>query len=146
MTIPTIVPCEYVGKNQIGDFAWMIEQDVYANSLFVFNDKLELMNKNAFGNGNAWVRKYTINNPQMTRPQAANVPVASIHTGGFQTLDTTTLNAIDAAVAVIHNLVHTHTYDTLYFAAKNDHKIATDNYNVSSDVRNYITSAIQNLA
>jgi hypothetical protein len=143
--VPPIIPCRFVAKGQIGDFAWML-QTTYENSLLIFNDTIENINSHKIGNGNTWARRYTVNNPDIILPLAANIPVASIRTGGYTTLDTITQANIDAAIDRISTLINAHTYDNIYFAALNDDKIATANYTVSSTVRNYITSAINNLS
>jgi hypothetical protein len=142
---PPIVPCKFVAKNQEGDFAWMIQQEMYDNCFFIFNDQIEFLHSYRRGNGNSWIRPHTINNPEIIRPRSANVPVASIKTGGFTALNTKTINCINSSITRIQNIINEHDYDTIYFAALDDDKIAISNYTVASAVRNYITSAIMNL-
>lgn len=143
--VPPIVASKFITKGQPGDFSWMIQQDIYKDALFIFNDNIESINSYKRGNGNAWIRAHTINNPEKIRPQAANLPVASIRRGGFTALDTKTQDYIDTAIQRIQTIIDNHEYETIYFAAANDNKIATNNYTVASSVRDYITSAINSL-
>lgn len=142
---PPIIASIFHTKGEIGDFSWMIQQDLYKDVLFIFNDSIEFTNSYKRGNGNAWIRAHTINNPEETRPQAANIPVSSIRTGGFSALDTKTQNYIDESIQKIQTIINNHVYETIYFAAESDNKIATNNYVVASSVRDYITSAIHSL-
>jgi hypothetical protein len=142
---PPKVPVQFVAKGEYGDFAWMIQQHEYVNALFVFSDVIEFMDSMDWSNGNAWIRPHTMNNPEIIIPQAANVPIGSIHHGGFSSLDTATQEYIDDAIEKIQTLSDTDNYNVIYFAADDDNKIAVNNYIVSPTVRNYITSAINNI-
>ena len=140
-----IIPSVYTSKYTIGDFPWMIQQTLYKNSLFIFDERIEFINSYKVGNGNAGVRPYSINNPEIIKPLAAGIPLASIKKGGFSSMSGANKAYIDDAINSIKTILGNFEYDNIYFAARNDNKVAISNYAVSADVRNYITQQINDL-
>lgn len=140
-----IIPCEFTTKGAYGDFPWMIEQLLYENCFFIFDDRIEFINSYKTGNGNAGVRPYTINNPEIIIPLAAGIPLASIKKGGFTSLSANKAS-IDTAFNTIKNIFNNNTYNNVYYPVRQDGKIATSGYVVSDDVRTYITEQIELLS
>lgn len=100
-----------------GDFAWMIEQPKYAQSLFIFNDNETQFkafhakdpNGLSAGGGNAIIRPYQAG----AHPRAAGIPTGD--GTGYQHLDTHVRGIIDEAIAYIKKLLESGRYDEIVF-------------------------------
>ena len=91
-------------RNKVGDFSWMIKQQQYNKTLFIYNDDIESRNKYHKGGGNAIIRPYNQYNPRIKIPRSVGIPTGSLKTGGFTTLDDVTKKFIDDSIEDIENI------------------------------------------
>ncbi len=140
-----IIKSQYKSRGTTGDFAWMINQPEYANTLFVFNDNEKQFR--AFlkgdpsgvmdGGGNAGIRSYQGHTPR----RAAGIPTGD--GGGYSELSEHVKSTIDLAVAEIKTLLDSGLYDQLVFsynAEKNT--LGTGIFNCAREVTDYIMNQI----
>ena len=110
----------FSGGGKAGDFGWMIQQEKYARTLFVYNDNEEQFD--AFrrgdrpsgcsvGGGNGVIRPYQC----LTPPKAIGVPTGSRGVG-YTDLAGHAKTKIDQAIASIRTLAETGNYDTVLFS------------------------------
>lgn len=147
---PNIVPVEYYKRGEYGDFEYMIKDDEYENSLFIFNDNVQDHCTNRKGAGNAVIRPY--NKYGLEYPRSAGIPTGyrRERNGGFKTLTPEVKEIIDSAIQEIRELAAEHGYDTIYFSAdppvgKNRPLLGTRIFIIGDDVKQYITDQIYSL-
>jgi hypothetical protein len=141
----TLLPSVFIGRNMIGDFAWMIKLPEFDDCLFVFNDDVEHVTSYEKGWGNAVIRPYSRNNPDTITPRAAGIPTGSRRAGGFQSLNPEVKSIIDTAVADIGNLIREHKYTRLVYSANPDGTLGTGLFKVGKDVKSYILGSLTGL-
>ena len=139
------------GPRRDGDFGWMIEQDDYADALFVFNDNEEQFlafvkdpggdRGCSAGGGNAVIRPWRCADP----PRAAGVPTGTLQAGGYPALTPETRAVIDDALGRIGALVATGRYRRLFYSASPHGGLGTGIFAVGDDVREYIVSGLKGL-
>lgn len=141
----------YDRPGEYGDFAWMIEQDEYRDSLFVFNDNEEQFL--AFrtdprpswacteGGGNAVIRPYQCQDP----PRAAGIPTGSSGRG-YGHLDDHVRSMIDRAISEIGELVEAGRYERVFFSSDGAGGLGTGIFEVAEDVKRYIVDSLKNVA
>ena len=147
-----VIPVTYVGKNEIGDFEWMIRQPKLAeNSLFIFNDNVEDHLSSGFGMGNAAVRPYNRHGRYSSLPRSVGIPTGySRRAGGFTGLTPEIRKIIDDSIDEIRRLVIKHGYRRIFFSAdstKPGHRpqIGTSIFKVNPEVISYITDSLYEL-
>ena len=99
----------FLGKNQRGDFNYMIGQEQYKNALFIYNANfIDVTSSDpASGGGSACIQPYTYKKKE--RPQAVGIPTGwSTFTGGFQTLNVYTKNAIECGFGHAQCILQNH--------------------------------------
>ena len=141
-----IIPSIFEKLNQDGDFLWMIKSNKYKNYLFIFNDNIEskfLYNK---GGGNAIIRPYTSNNPNIIVPSAIGIPTGSYENGGFSLLNEKTKQYIDESILEIRKLILKYKYSGVIYSSDKNGIIGCGIFDVNKDVRNYITNKIYTLS
>jgi hypothetical protein len=147
-----VIGSVFAGRDQAGDFAWMIAQPGYAAALFVFNDNEEEFRGHQRharsgacrpGGGNAVIRPYQCQLP----PRAAGVPTG-VEGHGYQQLDEHTREVIDDALREIAELVATGQFDELYFSASpsDPGDLGTGIFSVAPAVRRYIVNGLRALS
>ena len=145
MTIK-IIPTQFTKRNQYGDFKWMIQQEEYKKALFIYNDDIESVMSYKNSKGNACIREYNSNNPNIELPKSAGIPTGSRKKQeGFQVLDTKTKEYIDMALEKIKELIQKYTYDTLYYSANSEGLIGSKIFKPCDEVIVYITNKIREL-
>jgi hypothetical protein len=145
-----VIGSQFAGAGRSGDFAWMIEQDEYADALFVFNDNEEQFRAYqrdrtggagcSRGGGNAVIRPYRCADP----PRAAGVPTGA-HGGGYSALTDDVRGVIDDAFAVIGELLATGRYARVFYSADADGGLGTGIFTVADDVKAYIVDKLRAL-
>ena len=131
-----------------GDFAWMIEQPKYAQSLFIFNDNETQFN--AFhanqptglyaGGGNAVVRPFQGG----SHPRAAGIPTGD--GAGYQHLSAHVKGIIDQALDYIENLLKSGRYNEIVFCTDpTGQTIGTGIFNTAPAVTNYIFQGLMGI-
>ena len=145
-----VIGSQFAGGGREGDFAWMIEQDEYADALFVFNDNEEQFRAYerdrtggagcSRGGGNAVIRPYRCADP----PRAAGVPTG-VHGGGYGELTDAVRAVVDDAVAVIEELLASGRYARVFYSAGADGGLGTGIFTVADDVKAYIVDRLRAL-
>jgi hypothetical protein len=145
-----VIGSQFAGGGRDGDFAWMIEQDAYADALFVFNDNEEAFR--AFqrdrtggagcsrGGGNAVIRPFRCADP----PRAAGVPTGA-HGRGYDRLTDDVKGVIDDAFDVIEELLASGRYARVFYSAGAGGGLGTGIFNVAGDVKAYIVDRLRAL-
>lgn len=139
--------CVFIGRNQIGDFNYMIKQPEYKNSLFIFNDNIECFDKSSScycsaGGGNAVIRPYKCK----SQPQAYGIPTGSLSTGGFLNLSSNNAKQfIDQAISEISTLLSKFKYDYIFYSSDSTGLLGHGIFAIGSDVVNYVTCQIHSL-
>jgi hypothetical protein len=148
--VTQVIGSQFAGAGRDGDFAWMIEQDAYADALFVFND-----NEEAFrayerdrtggagcsrGGGNAVIRPYRCADP----PRAAGVPTGA-QGRGYGELTDAVKGVIDDAFAVIEELLASGRYARVFYSADAQGGLGTGIFTVAGDVKAYIVDRLRAL-
>ena len=151
MLLVQIIGAVFSGRGQVGDFAWMITQQEFGDSLFVFNDN-EVQFR-AFradpsggagcspGGGNAVIRPYRCQHP----PRAAGVPTGD--SAGYSRLDPHARGIIDEALSVIADLLATGQYRRLFYSAdaRDPDLLGTGIFDVGEDVRRHVVARLKAL-
>jgi hypothetical protein len=144
--VPKVVGSVFEGFRQEGDFAWMIKQPQYADTLFIFNDNVEQFQKFLVGTearkrglGNAVIRPYRHHDP----PRAAGIPTGSLLRGGFISLTVDAKYLIDRAFEVIGELVETGRYSQMIYSDDGFGGLGTGIFMVGKDVKDYIVRGLK---
>lgn len=135
----------YEGRGKLGDFSWMVNQEEYKNSLFIFNDNIECHFRDNAGSGNAIMRKYN-RYSKLEIPRSAGIPTGSLSKDGFTELNDEVKFIVKASIQEIKDLISKYKYDTIYFSKdKNKDLLGTAIFEVNEDVLKYITKKIKKL-
>jgi hypothetical protein len=135
------------GRNQEGDFAWMITRPEYADALFVFNDNEEQWaahrrNEPAgfvAGGGNAVIRPYQRDG------RAIGIPTGA-HGNGYRLLTDHVRSVIDMAIAGIGELLTSGRYKRVIYSAANESgELGTGIFQVADDIKRYIVKKLNEL-
>jgi hypothetical protein len=138
-----VVPCAFTGPGQVGDFAWMIAQPEWADTIFVFNDNAECFAASlrgepagfGAGGGNAVIRP-------ARGARSAGIPTGDLATGGYQALTPTVRAVIDSAVHVLAEMVAATGARRVAYSADQDGALGTGIFTVGEDVRTYIVGRL----
>lgn len=140
----------FSGVGQAGDFRWMIEQDEYADALFIFNDNeeqfLAFMQDHsstfgcAAGGGNAVIRPYRCRKP----PHAAGIPTG-VAGSGYEGLAESAKTHIDSAMDHIRSLLAASEYRRVIYSGDRAGSLGTGIFSVGPDVKNYIVEQLESL-
>ena len=131
-----------------GDFGWMIEQDQYARSLFIFNDneaQFKEFHANdpsglLAGGGNAIIRPYQKGVP----PRAAGIPTGD--GVGYKQLDAHVKDVIDKALEHIEKLLASGDYDEIIYSYDSvENTLGSGIFEIDIEVRNYIFQALEKI-
>jgi hypothetical protein len=147
-----VIGSVFTGRGKPGDFAWMIEQADYADTLFVFNDNEEqfLAHRRdptdprgcVRGGGNAAIRPYRCTDPV----RAAGVPTG-VGGAGYAGLTEENRRVIDDAVGVVRDLVRSGNHRrVIYSAADASGRLGTGIFEVGDDVKTYIVDRLRSLS
>ena len=124
-----------------GDFAWMIEQPKYAQSLFIFNDNETQFkafhakdpNGLSAGGGNAIIRPYQAG----AHPRAAGIPTGD--GTGYLVLDNHVKGVIDQAINYIKKLLASGNYNEIVFCTDQaGGTLGAGIYSIACEVKDYI--------
>jgi hypothetical protein len=147
MAAVNVIGSQFAGPGRSGDFAWMIEQDAYADALFVFNDNEEQFRAYeqdraggagcSRGGGNAVIRPYRCAEP----PRAAGVPTGA-HGRGYAELTEAVAGAVDDAFAVIDELLASGRYARVFYSADAGGGLGTGIFTVADEVKVYIVDQL----
>jgi hypothetical protein len=143
-----VVGVVFNGSGKYGDFAWMIEQSSYQDSLFVFNDNEAQYKEHrdhpgqrnsngcAPGGGNAIIRPYQCRKP----PRAAGVPTGP----NYEKLTPSTAQIIEQAVENICQIVRAEKYRQVFYSATDENgDLGTSTFVVGDDVKRYIVEQLK---
>jgi hypothetical protein len=131
-----------------GDFGWMIEQEQYARSLFIFNDneaQFKEFHANEpsgllAGGGNAIIRPYQGGE----RPRAAGIPTGD--GVGYKQLDAHIKDVIDMALEHIEKLLASGNYDEIIYSYDSvENTLGSGIFDIDIEVRNYIFQALEKI-
>lgn len=147
-----VIGSVFKGRDRIGDFGWMIQQPEFQDALFIFNDNEEQFlehqrNPNsafgcAPGGGNAVIRPYQC---QSSPPRASGIPTGK-QGSGYSNLTPEVQQVINLAIQGIVKLLETGRYQRAFYSAANDQgELGTGIFQVSSDVKDYITQQLKSL-
>ena len=140
-----IIPIIYNGENKYGDFKWMIKNIEYKDSLFIFNDNIESKYSYKNGLGNAIIRSYNVNNPNINIPLSAGIPTGSLKYNGFDSLSDKNKKYIDDSINIIKELILKYKYKRIYYSAESNGLLGQSLFKVNSEVVKYITNQIHEL-
>lgn len=124
-----------------GDFAWMIEQPKYAQSLFIFNDNETQFkafhakdpNGLSAGGGNAIIRPYQAG----AHPRAAGIPTGD--GTGYLVLDSHVKGVINQAINYIKKLLASGNYNEIVFCTDQaGETLGAGIYSIACEVKDYI--------
>ena len=135
----------YKGRNQYGDFHWMIQQEKYDDILFIFNDNEEHHHTNNKGCGNAIIRQYNKYNMSLSRPRSAGIPTGTLKYGGYNELNDHVKKQIDSAIDEIKDICKKYNYTKLCYSSEKNGMLGTGIFVVDINVLVYITTKILEL-
>ena len=133
---------------EFGDFAWMINQKDYKNSLFIFNDNEEDHSTPNKGGGNATIRPYNKYGYQargLPQPRSAGISTGTLGKG-YISLSDDVKSYIDGCVREIKDLLRRHQYDSIYFSIDGNEELGTGIFKVDKKVKEYIKTQILSLS
>jgi nitrous oxidase accessory protein NosD len=140
-----VIGISYEGSGKLGDFSWMVNQEEYKNSLFIFNDNIECHFQYNAGSGNAIMRKYN-RYSNLEIPKSAGIPTGSLTKNGFTELSDEVKYIINSSIQEIKDLISKYNYDTIYYSKDKDKDlIGTSIFKVNENVLKYITKNIKEL-
>lgn len=129
-----------------GDFTVMIQQEQYADALFVFNGNVEddMALPPSRGGGSAVIRPYMTNEAGM---RAASIPTGWSTGIAFADIDDQTKMVIDLALERICTVVHVRKYQRVLFPCDPDDTtcIGTAIFSLPPRVLKHINSGLQSL-
>ena len=140
-----IIPINYSGRNKYGDFTFMITKPEYQDSLFIFNDNIESKRSYRNGLGNAAIRSYNKNNPNIDVPRSAGIPTGSLKYKGFKSLTLQNKKYIDDALCIIKELILKYKYKRIFYSAEKNGQIGQSLFKLGDDIVMYITEEIHKL-
>lgn len=145
-----VIGSVFLGHNQDGDFGWMLQQETYSDSFFVFNDNQEQYQEHrknpkssygcAAGGGNASIRPYQCEDP----PRAGGVPTGA-NAEGYASLTPEVKQIIDEAVATIKQTCDEHGYKRLFYSSDGHGSLGTRIFGPGNDVKAYIVQQLEAL-
>jgi len=151
----TIKGSIYSGEGREGDFGWMMGQDQYKKTLFIFNDNEEEYDAYTAlipsqlkpnvegcvaGEGNAIIRPQRCVDPK----RALGVPTGR-GGEGYESLDDGAKDRIDGSIKAIRDLVSNGDYDTVIFSQDaHEETLGTGIYQVAPAVKKYIFDSLVN--
>ena len=139
----------FTGKGKDGDFEWMIKQDEYARSLFIFNDnetQFKAFHANqpaglSGGGGNAVIRPFQGG----AHPHAAGIPTGD-GGEGYQQLNAHVMGVIDEALGYIKNLLKSGRYNEIVFSTDSTGQtMGSGIHDIAPAVKNYIFQGLMGL-
>ena len=148
----------FAGAGKDGDFKWMMSQDQYKKTFFVFNDNEEQFDAYQAmvspvkaidkantgcqaGSGNAAIRPQQCEDPA----NAAGVPTGKDRKG-YEKLDDAVKDKVKKAIAWIRESVAAGDFDTVVFSqARNAATLGSGTYQVAKEVRDYIFNSLLEL-
>ena len=143
-----ILPSVFNGGGKDGDFDWMIQQDQYKKTFFIFNDNVtqfEIHQRDpedstgcATGGGNAIIRPYQCKTP----PQAGGIPTGPNYSG----LTSDVKSKIDQSIKSIKNGILAGDYNQVAYSSNGKGGLGTSIFKVPEDVKSYIIEQINSLA
>ena len=137
---------KFVKRGIFGDFDFMCNQDIYNNSLFIFNDNEEQHNTCISGGGNAIIRKYNKYNKNLCKPKSTGIPTGNFQNGGFKELTDEVICVINNSINEIKELLNLYNYENIYFSVGNNRLLGTSIFNVDINVLEYINTMILSLS
>lgn len=140
-----IIGTRFTGKNKYGDFEWMCNQELYSDSLFIFNDNEEYHETCKQGLGNAVIRKYNKYNKKLLKPRSAGIPTGTLKFKGYNSLTPRVKKIIDSSINEIRDLLDKYEYDNIYYSVGTNGKLGMSLFVVAEDVIDYIDSQINKL-
>ena len=145
-----LIPTSFIGNDTYGDFDWMIDQDTYGDSLFLFNENVESL-YNGYqrrGKGNAVIRPYRYCKPSKALP----IPTGYIGInkegwrGGFRKLDLNTKTHIDFAFDLIKDRLQDGDVNRVFYSSNgSNERLGTSIFRVNEDVIDYIMVKLDQL-
>jgi hypothetical protein len=146
-----VVGLTFVGRGLYGDFSWMIEQDQYKDSLFIFNDNegQYIAHRDnpgetegigcAPGAGNSVIRPYQCCVP----PRSAGIPTGP----NYESLKPNVKAIIDDAIKRVKDIVATQGYSRVFYSAANANgELGTGIFHVGEAVKSYIVRQLKSIA
>ena len=144
--VPDVIGCVFTKKGEHGDFEWMIFQEEFNNSLFIFNDNEHHMNSIRKGGGSACIRPFNFlgfERAGFDFPRSVGI-VTGRSTSGYQNLKDGQIS-IDYCFDILNKVLKKHAYDAIYFPEGKGGLIGSSIFSVSSEVLVYITRRLRNL-
>jgi len=144
MTRESPLGTRFRGRGRYGDYAWMVKQPKYHNSLFIFNDNEEDKATTVRGGGSACVRSYNYlgySRMGLDKPLSVGIPTGR-NGRGYRSLEEGRLG-IDYAISLLEKILGLYQYDAVYFPEGADGLIGTQTFSVGQEVRSYITRRIR---
>lgn len=140
-----VVGTEFVGRDQFGDFNWMISREDFQDSLFLFNDNEEDHHTARRGAGNAVIRQFNKYSKKVSKPRSCGIPTGTLSKGGYADLSPRVKDVIDEAFAEIEQIIAAQGYQRVFYSADSSGRLGTSIFAVSDRVIDYITQRIRNL-
>lgn len=141
-----VIGSQFRGLGKNGDFNYMIKLPEFENTLFIYNDDIESINKYNKSKGNAVIRNYNKYNPLIKIPKSAGIPTGSRKKKeGFKELDSITKKYIDDGIENIKKLIKEYNYDKIVFSENSHGKFGSGIFKVNESVIDYITKQIKML-
>lgn len=127
------------------NFEVMMNDNMFKNTLFIFNDNEKEHFTNKKGKGNACMRQYN-SYSELLMPRSAGIPIGE-YRKGFTQLNKKIKDVINNAIESIKCLLESGHYDSIIYSvnSKNNPQIDTGFFNVDQDVIDYITNEILKL-
>ena len=144
-----ILPVVYTGSGKLGDFSWMREQEMFKNSLYIFNDNEEQFDAYiagrwdgySIGGGNAVARPWR----QLEPPLSAGIPTG-VNGVGYPSLTNTSKSKIDEAFLIVENLAISDKYERIVFSRDSSKMtLGTGIFEVGAEVCDYIFNFLMSL-
>jgi hypothetical protein len=147
-----LIPVAFYGKNNYGDFSWMINRPEYNNALFIFDETQEDFLKFAEYSQSGILDTNLCNRlfkdfqqlQCQDPPKAAGIPVAS-DDKGYQDI-ITALPYVEGALNYIESLIKSGHYTQILYPAERDDRTFRTSYNVSPDIKEYIVNSLENFS
>ena len=133
----------FTKRHAEGDFAWMVKQDKYKDTLFIFNENfLDSLDEKEAGAGTAKLRPLVWR--YVAIPRAAGIPTGwSTASGGFKEMNFYTRKAIDMSIDRIKIILKNNPmYTKIVFScnALNYKKLGTNIFTLPDAMLDYITA------
>ena len=130
------IKSSYKGKDKYGDFKWEIKENIDPNTLYIFNDDVNLHKTSKKGKGESSIRQYNKYGQFKKRPFSAGISISD--KVPFKDLTPKVKKIIDSDIKEIKDLVDQYNFKKIKYTVKPSDSI-------EPSIQKYILNELENI-